>query len=333
MQLIQKNNTAAKRRKVKLETGYAKVIVKMRQIKIAVFFSCAICLSAFAAESTENLIARMTDKNASWEERCIAEDKLTNMPFQEVLPALLPHIHRSCSMFPGGPTREFENISMPVECQISYAIHRSWGNQVKKLLNEQGGELLNELLQKAAYDHTKYLILNDMQYHWSPNAESTVANLLKNPKEDLSVRTAAGLVLSIHGKENYHELFLEYANSSNYSDRCRWYKVLVDPRHKSRSGIDPRVVVMGFGLIEEYTQSSPNYIQGAYFLTTDTGDYVGQEFKPDQRDPNYNDKHGLKEEFFQDMVKNALRWWNQNGDKIKKGLQQDAPADANKPKF
>jgi hypothetical protein len=227
--------------------------------------------------------------------------------------------------------REFDRQA-PVEWQVFYAVSRSWTNQIGILPREQGGDFLRELLGKASTASAKNRILGDLMLRWTPDAESTVANLVKQPDEDLTVRIAAGLTLILRGRENYHELFLAFAGKSDHADRKRWYDLLAGPRHKRQTGVDPRVVGMGFDLLEAERRSSPDYVHGAYFLAITTGDYVGQEFKPDQSNPRYQGKHGLTDEFFGDTVNNAMRWWNLNKDDIKKNLQPFAPADADKPR-
>jgi len=65
---------------------------------------------------------------------------------------------------------------------------------------------------------------------------------------------------------------------------------------------------------------SPGYIHGAYFLAIKTGDYVGQEFKPDQKAKRYQGEYGLTDSFFADTVANALSWWAKNRNGIEKEL-------------
>jgi hypothetical protein len=77
---------------------------------------------------------------------------------------------------------------------------------------------------------------------------------------------------------------------------------------------------MGFALILKDRELSPGYVHGAYFLAIKTGDYIGQEFKPDQTKPEYRGEHGLADSFFADTVKRALDWWSTNKERIEKEL-------------
>lgn len=280
--------------------------------------------AALAADTVNAVVAQMTNEAASWEERCAAEDSLTKMPPQEVLPVLLPHIQKGMPSLAGiwnSAGREFDRHA-PIEWQIYYAVSRSWDHQVDTLPRDGGGVLLLELLNKtpAAAANARRKLLTDLTHRWVPSAESTVAGVFKNPDEKLDVRTTAALALILHGTEGYHELLLVYAAASNHADRKRWYDLLSDPRHKKQTGIDPRVVQMGFNLILTEQESSPNYVHGAYFLVIRTGDYIDVEFKPDQKRPEYQGKHGLTESFFQDTVKNAIAWLTVNKTRIEKEL-------------
>ncbi len=289
-------------------------------------------LTACRATTTKALVLLMTDKSASWDDRCSAEEKLISRPPQEVLPVLLPHVSKG---MPAGYIwnsggRESDKRA-PVAWQVYYAVSRSWTNHVDKLPRESGGELLLRLLTKASEDKGKVRILHDLALRWTPRAEPSVADLLKNANQKITVRTTAGLALILHGKERYHETLLKFAGQGSHADRKKWYDLLADPRHKKRSGIDPRVVVLGFDLIEAEQRLLPDYVHGAYFLAVRTGDYVGHEFKPDQKHARYQGKHGLTDEFFKDTVRNALRWWKLNRGEMQKGLHPGVPAAAGKP--
>jgi hypothetical protein len=57
-----------------------------------------------------------------------------------------------------------------------------------------------------------------------------------------------------------------------------------------------------------------------YFLAMDLGRFIGikpvregaSPFMPDQRLPEYQGDHGLKDSFFQETVNNARKWWREN---------------------
>jgi hypothetical protein len=273
---------------------------------------------ALAADPPDALIKVMMDQNASWKERISAEDSLATLPPEAVLPALLPHLYQGAP--PGGIWNsggQEADRQAPPGWQVFYAVSRSWSGQVRKLHSREGGALLLELLGRASTTGAKNEILRDLVYCWAPEAEPAIAALLRDPFAESSVRTTAALVLNLNGKENYQNLLLEFAARSSHADRKLWFGVLSDPRYKKRRGIDPRVISMGFELIESELRVSPGYVHGAYFLAGTTGDYAAQNFMPDQNDPRYRSETGLKDAFFEDTVKNALDWWQRNRDKQK----------------
>lgn len=270
-----------------------------------------------AAPSAEDLVATMTDKAAAWDARCEAEDSLTNLPPRTVLPLLLPHggTGMPSPAIWNSAGRDFDKRA-PVEWQVFYAVARSWNRQVDSLPRDSGGTVLLALLEEARQASERSLVLMALMHRWVPDAEEPVAALLRTPQESLMVRASAALALILHGQANYHDLFLGYAQSGGFADRKRWFDLLSDPRHKRKTGVDPKVVRMGFSLIEEERRASPGYVHGAYFLAIKTGDYVGRDFQPDQKAERYQGEHGLTDSFFADTVSNALSWWEENQDDI-----------------
>jgi hypothetical protein len=265
------------------------------------------------------LIATMTDKSASWDARCAAEDSLDSLPPPTVLQGLLPHI--SMGMPDGviwnGGGRVLDS-GAPVEWQVFYAVLRSWDKAVNAMPRDTAGTLLLSLLRQSETTAARTRILQDLTHRWVRDAETPAAELMKSPGEDLTLRTTAAAALIQNGEKDYHDLFVEYAKRGNFAERQRWFTVLSDPRHRWRKGMDPEVVEIGFNLILENRRNSPNYVHGSYFLAIQTGDYIREEFRPDQRDPQYQGKHGLTDQFFADTVTNAIRWWTQNRVEIEK---------------
>ena len=304
----------------------------MRTI-LAITISLLTAAMAFAAPTAEELVAKMTDKTEGWDVRCAAEDFLVTLAPQKVLPLLLPHIGKGMPSpwIWSSAGRDFDKKA-PVEWQIFYAVAQSWNRQVDSLPRDSGGTILLKLLDEAKVANAQSRILMDLTHRWVPEAEAPVAALLKAPKEAFAVRTTAALALILHGAEDYHGLLLGYAQTGTFTERKRWFDLLSDPRHKKRTGVDSRVVQMGFSLILEDRKLSPDYVHGAYFLATKTGDYVGQEFKPDQEESRYQGEHGLTDSFFADTVRNAIAWWTQNKTRIEKELPTKASSGHGKPR-
>lgn len=264
------------------------------------------------------LVATMVKPEATWEVRCAAEDRLLERTPEEVLPVLLPHVGRG--MPPaiiwnsGGRLHDRE---APVVWQIFHSVSRSWTAQVNKFARKPGGgRLLRQLLDPSDQEPAKCRVLTDLALYWDPAAEPAVARLLRDQAQPVAVRRTAGLVLIVQGGREHHELLLENAAQGPLKNRRRWYDLVADPRYQRRHGTDPRVITIGFELLEAELAATPGHIHGAYFVALTVGHYAGQQFKPDQGDPKYQAAGGLKEEFFADTVANAREWWRRNRETV-----------------
>ena len=297
------------------------------------FFLCCLETHAISAETdalgtpdpktplnaAEKLVARMTDPRAPFDDRCAAEDDLAKLRPQEVLPKLLPQLAKGMPEggIWNGATREIDRKA-PIPWQIFYATSRAWSHQVEKLPVHSGGKLLTALLQAAANDKEKHHLLKALTSRWEPDAESPLAKLLVAANEPREIGQDAALALIVHGKQDYRDVMLRLAANADHDEKVQWYNLLADPRHKKRTGVDPRIISLGFRLIQADRARSPEYLQGAYFLANTTGSYIGQDFAPDSKDSRYQSKGGLSEQYFADTVKNALRWWDENHKRVEK---------------
>lgn len=286
--------------------------------------------AAYPDKLAKNLIYKMTNDTTAWEDRFAAEDELATIPPKIVLQKLLPHIEKGMPSMAiwNSAGREIDKLA-PVEWQIFYAVSRSWNRQVKKLPRNHGGILLLDLLNKTSSPFARKRLLDDLIHRWITDAEPNVVALLTNPKNNITTRITAGIALIKHSKKNYFDLIFENAKESKPSTRRLWYDLLV--RYVTQTGIDPRVVQMGFDLIEVEQALNPNYAHASYFLAIKVGEYVGQKFQPDQKLMRYHNEHGLTDEFFEDTVKNALNWWGKNKEKIEQKLLQKTAQQAISP--
>jgi tetratricopeptide (TPR) repeat protein len=270
--------------------------------------------------AVEKLIARMTDPAASFKDRCAAEDEVVKLPPEVALPKLLPL--RAKGMPAGGiwnslGTRELDHRG-PVSWQIYYAIDRVWREQLGRAGKQQGDAqtpktasgVLLALLRAAGNDKERSRVLQALSNYWDPKAEADLAKLLRDGKAPSDIRQGAAFALILHGKEDYRETMLQWAVKAGQPEKERWFELLADLRYKKRKGVDPRVVHLGFKLIQADKAS-------AYFLALRAGAYVGEEFAPDHRDPRYQIKDGrVPERYFVDTVNNAVRWWDKNHQKF-----------------
>ena len=117
---------------------------------------------------------------------------------------------------------------------------------------------------------------------------------------------------------------LKIFDRASHEDKIRWIEVLVSQRNKTKTGIDPRVVVRGFALLaheealyKKEVAKRPDAHHGGYFATNWLADYVGEKFQPNADDPRYNNEGRRDPRWFADTVANALAWWEKNQGKYK----------------
>lgn len=270
-------------------------------------------VAAQGQRTVENCVRTMTSENDPWAARCEAEDRLKEFDAEPVLGALLPHVSKGMPSLPiwSSAGREHDREA-PVEWQIFYAVDRSWRHHLRGAASEELGALLLELLSRAETALGRQRVLFDLSRHWHPDAEEPLRQLMMHPEQDLIVRLAAGFDLMLHRGKVYHETFLDLAAGSTGDEKMEWWNLLVDPRHKSETGIDPAVVRLGFEVLAEERETNPDYVHGAYFIACHLCDYAERDFKPDQDQRKYRGRHGLNDSFFADTVERALAWWEEN---------------------
>lgn len=272
----------------------------------------SVCVAADDRESVLQHVRVMTSATEPWEDRCAAEDALQTFPAKLVLPALVPHVSQGMpsQIIWNSGGRELDKRAS-VEWQVFYAVHRSWNHYVISRRSAELGELMLGLLPKIKTDTGRRRILESLAIHWTPKAEEDLSRLLDDQGMNYSIRAKAGLCLMLHGEKNYHEAFLEFAKSANGKEREAWFDLLVDPRHRRKTGIDPYVVAFGFDMLHEERKARPDYIGGAYSIACDLSRYLAEPFQPSVNDDKYQAQHGLNEAFFVETVENALDWWEE----------------------
>lgn len=163
-----------------------------------------------ADPATEEVVARMTDLNASFKNRCAAEDELAKLPPQQVLPALLPYLAKGMPKDPihNSSGREMDR-NAPIPWQIYYAVARAWGEQIDGLPRKDGGKVLLALLKEVATDKERIPVLYALANRWDPAAEPELARLLGDANASRDVQLYAALPLIIHGKNDYRDVMLQ----------------------------------------------------------------------------------------------------------------------------
>jgi len=286
---------------------------------IALFFLSSIFAGHGGSEPISQLVYELGSPGTSWQDRQKVEERLKQLPSDEILPILLFEVAKGMPDGPiwssAGPDHDKD---APPEWQAYYAVFRVWEYHLKGAPSQVMGELLLTLLKGANTPAAKITVINGLFWHWIPKAEKSIAYLLQDSSEDYSVRWSSAQVLLRHIGIAYHNRVLEMAETESGQSKYRLFVLLVEPPYAKRTGVDSDVVCLGFEMIEEERKADPDYDSAAYFITRYLEIYLSQRFAPDQYLKKYQDKHGLNDSFFRDTVDNALKWWAENMQKYNK---------------
>jgi len=286
---------------------------------ISLFFLSSIFAGQGGLEPINQLVHELGFPGTSWQDRQKVEERLMQLPSDEVLPILLLEVAKGMPDGPiwssAGPDHDKD---APPEWQAYYAVSRVWKYHLKGVPSQVMGELLLTLLKEANTPAAKITVIDGLFRHWIPKAEKPIAELLQDSSEDYSVRRSSAQVLLRHIGIAYHNRVLEIAKSESGQSKYRLFVLLVEPPYAKRSGVDSDVVCLGFGMIEEERKADPDYDSAGYFIARYLETYLSQRFAPDQYLKKYQDKHGLNDSFFRDTVDNALKWWTENMQKYNK---------------
>jgi len=286
---------------------------------ISLFFLSSIFAGSGSLEPINQLVHELGSPETSWQDRQKVEERLKQLPSDEVLPILLFEVAKGMPDGPiwssAGPNHDKD---APPEWQAHYAVFRVWKYHLKGAPSQVMGELLLTLLKEANTPVAKITVINGLFRHWIPNAEKPIAELLQDPSEDCFVRWSAAQVLLRRIGIAYHNIVLEMAEAESGQSKYRLFVLLVEPPYAKRTGVDSDVVCLGFEMIEEERKADPDHDSAAYFIARYLETYLSQKFAPDQYLKKYQDKHGLNDSFFRDTVDNALKWWTENRQKYNK---------------
>ena len=286
---------------------------------ISLFFLSSIFAGHCGLESINQLVYELGSPGTSWQDRQKVEERLKQLPSDEVLPILLFEIAKG---MPDGPiwssAGPVHDKDAPPEWQAYYAVFRVWKYHLKGAPSQVMGELLLTLLKRADTPAAKITVINGLFWHWIPQAEKPIAELLQDSSEDYSVRWSSAQVLLRHIGISYHNRVLEMAETESGQSKYRLFVLLVEPPYAKRTGVDSNVVCLGFEMIKEERKADPDHDSAAYFIARYLETYLNRRFAPDQYLKKYQDKHGLNDSFFRDTVDNALKWWTENRQKYNK---------------
>ena len=280
---------------------------------ISLFFLSSIFAGHGGLEPINQLVHELGSPGTLWQDRQKVEERLKQLPSDEVLPILLFEVAKGMPDGPiwssAGPDHDKD---APSEWQAYYAVFRVWEYHLKGAHSQVMGELLLTLLKEANTSAAKIMVIDGLFRHWIPKAEKPIAELLQDSSEDYTVRWSSAQVLLRHIGIAYHNRVLEMAKSESGQSKYRLFVLLVEPPYAKQSGVDSDVVCLGFGMIKEERKADPDYNSTAYFIARYLETYLSQRFAPDQYLKKYQDKHGLNDSFFRDTIDNALKWWTEN---------------------
>jgi hypothetical protein len=286
---------------------------------ISLFFLSSFFTGHGGLVPTNQLVYELGSPGTSWLDRQKVEERLKQLPSDEVLPILLLEVAKGMPDGPiwssAGPNHD---KNAPPEWQAYYAVYRVWKYHLKGVPSQVMGELLLTLLKEANTPAAKIMVIDGLFRHWISKAEKPIAELLQDSSEDYTVRWSSAQVLLRHIGIAYHNKVLEMVKSESGQSKYRLFVLLVEPPYAKQSGVDSDVVCLGFGMIEEERKADPDYNSTAYFIARYLETYLSQRFAPDQYLKKYQDKHGLNDSFFRDTVDNALKWWTENMQKYNK---------------
>lgn len=267
----------------------------------------------------DKLLNVMTDPMVSFDDRARAEDELAKLPPEVVLPKLLPLVAKGMpeAGIWNSAGREHERTG-PIPWQIYYAVQRSWNEQIGSPPRDEARKTLFALLQGVAKGKERNRVVESLADCWDPRAETILADILRDVREPREIRWASGHALVVNGKKDYRDTMLQAAALANHREKSLWYELLADPRLKERTGVDPRVVQLGFQLIQTERNDAPKDANAGYQLAMSTGYYLGETFFPKNRDRYLTATGNLREQYFADTVSNALGWWDKNRGQFEK---------------
>jgi hypothetical protein len=169
-----------------------------------------------------------------------------------------------------------------------------------------------------------YPVTNDESL---PPIEDTVRRLstiAQDQNENAELRRAVVPILYQYGDPNaYLDLAIELTSpETSPLAIAEAFRFATPVRNSDRLTPEnvARYLNHAFQLLEDIDDKKSGT---GYFLAMHIGAFVGVEpvspgqgsFAPDQRLPEYQGEHGLKDSFFQATVDNAMKWWAENKNK------------------
>ena len=289
------------------------------------------------------LIAKLSSPDITVAEMERIEELLSRLKPKDVIPALLPKIAQGMpnefGIWNGAGSAKGDAIAPP-EWRAFYSYHRIW-----KKVAPQDRKLTSRLLAdrfvstKSPREHSA--LIQELRAYWHPDVEDKMAAIMHKVEDVRSPwRQAAECLLERFGDKycnDIKEIIKKLPSDDWRQSLTKGYTIsmLLNQRssifRNSRPGSDKRKLAPPFDpellriAFETVQKMESQEIGMGYLLAMHIGEYVGQNFEPDRKDPGYREENsGFKKQYYIDGVQTALDWWQENKDEFKEREAEDS---------
>jgi hypothetical protein len=192
-----------------------------------------------------------------------------------------------------------------------------WYHHIDHRGDEATSKILLRLLQQANNAEERRMLVHAIRfYRWNSAAERPIAVIAMDQKNPLALRTLSAGALLTHCDVNLYMPLAEdlIRNPKSKTDQARLYNTLTNLGNRLFSLNEDNkrsIVSMGFDILTALPEKN---LRDGYFVALRIGFVlkIPTEFKPDQSAEEYQGPNGLRDEFFEDTVRNALDWHAEN---------------------
>jgi len=265
--------------------------------------------AAVLSPTVDDLTAVLGSDGTTVEQRIDAEARLSALPEEEVLMALMPEMTKELTL--GDVYNSHGCIrgdqALPIQWRARESYYRVW-DEVSHHDRQLAARCLTQFLRSAITPRQRSFAAYQLRFFWTDEAEQDVVDLL----HDVDSRTfhPALVCLLTHRREKYYEQArrLTAQLPTNNGDEVLFKSHAIrellaeSVRQVFLSGgfitydIDDELVVMGFDLVQTMKSRGKGIDT---FLIHDLCAYLGRPFQPEEYD----------------LVDRASAWWCENRDR------------------
>lgn len=272
-----------------------------------------------APATARECLERLGSDDTRWEVFADCEKRLLLLPAAEVMPLVAAHPLYALPARPiwnGRGTPELERDG-PLPWRVHWSLQRVWRHHLryapiddlrKILVATSGGRMDDDLAYLTLFQHHRRFGVPGRR----PDPRDAVfdeaaVRVLRDPRRSVEDRCEGASVLQGLGRRaETLEVLLRLPSTD------RVIGLLA-----GTAEIDPRAVPKAFGYLEATIRDNPGQVHAAYFAAISVARVLQASsercpFSPDPSDPKYQpppEGGGLRDEFFQETVDNALAWW------------------------